>query len=92
MDPDKSNNGSNRQPVPEKGAAKFTRREKEIVRLVIAGEKNRLIAGRLFISIRTVQNHRYRLSQKIDSHSAVELMHWAIRNGLAGERGGEDEG
>jgi two-component system response regulator DctR len=53
--------------------AELTDREQEVMRLVIEGRPNKLIADELHISVRTVEVHRARLFEKMDVKSAVEL-------------------
>ncbi|MBC7394630.1 response regulator transcription factor [Variovorax sp. LG9.2] len=53
--------------------AELTEREREVMRLVVEGLPNKLIADQLSISVRTVEVHRARLFEKMDVRSAVEL-------------------
>jgi two-component system, LuxR family, response regulator DctR len=53
--------------------AELTERESEVMRLVIAGRPNKLIADELQISVRTVEVHRARVFEKMNVKSAVEL-------------------
>ena len=53
--------------------ADLTDRERDVMRLVIAGRPNKLIADDLDISVRTVEVHRARVFEKMDVKSAVEL-------------------
>ncbi|PLX11260.1 MAG: DNA-binding response regulator [Marinilabiliales bacterium] len=61
----------------------LTKREKEIVKLVVDGLTNKEIAERLFISIRTVDSHKNNILQKLNLKSSVELVKYAIKNKLA---------
>lgn len=56
-----------------KALADLTEREREVMRLVIEGRPNKLIADALNISVRTVEVHRARVFEKMDVKSAVEL-------------------
>ena len=56
-----------------KALAELTEREREVMRLVIEGRPNKLIADALDISVRTVEVHRARVFDKMDVKSAVEL-------------------
>jgi DNA-binding NarL/FixJ family response regulator len=60
----------------------LTRREKEILQLILQEYSNPEIAKRLFISIRTVENHRFNLQQKLNVKNTVGLMKVAIQMGL----------
>jgi len=53
--------------------ADLTDRERDVMRLVIEGLPNKLIADQLDISVRTVEVHRARVFDKMDVKSAVEL-------------------
>ena len=53
--------------------AELTEREREVMRLVVAGKPNKLIADALQISVRTVEVHRARVFEKMNVKSAVEL-------------------
>jgi two-component system response regulator DctR len=53
--------------------AELTDREKDVMRLVIEGRPNKLIADALEISVRTVEVHRARVFDKMNVKSAVEL-------------------
>ncbi len=53
--------------------AELTDRERDVMRLVIDGRPNKLIADALDISVRTVEVHRARVFEKMDVKSAVEL-------------------
>ena len=51
----------------------LTEREHDVMRLVVEGLPNKLIADQLDISVRTVEVHRARVFDKMDVKSAVEL-------------------
>jgi two-component system response regulator DctR len=53
--------------------AELTERERDVMKLVIEGLPNKLIADQLDISVRTVEVHRARVFDKMDVKSAVEL-------------------
>jgi two-component system response regulator DctR len=56
-----------------KSLADLTERERDVMKLVIDGKPNKLIADALNISVRTVEVHRARVFEKMDVKSAVEL-------------------
>jgi len=60
----------------------LTEREREIIQLIAEGNSNKKIAEILYISKKTVENHRTNLMKKLDIHNVVELTQFAIRNGL----------
>jgi two-component system response regulator DctR len=53
--------------------AELTERERDVMKCVIDGLANKLIADQLNISVRTVEVHRARVFEKMDVKSAVEL-------------------
>ncbi len=53
--------------------AELTERERDVMRLVVEGLPNKLIADQLDISVRTVEVHRARVFDKMQVKSAVEL-------------------
>jgi len=57
-------------------------REREILQLVAAGKANKEIAALLFISPSTVETHRARIMEKLDLHSAAEIVLYAVRRGV----------
>jgi DNA-binding NarL/FixJ family response regulator len=60
----------------------LTKREKEILKLIADGLSNQEIADKLFISLRTVETHRFNLTQKLDVKNAAGLVKEAIKRGL----------
>jgi DNA-binding NarL/FixJ family response regulator len=61
----------------------LTTREKQILKLVAEGKTSEEIACLLFISCRTVQNHRSNLMKKLNLNRATDLVRYAIRRGYA---------
>ncbi len=61
------------QDTLRRALAELTEREREVMRLVVEGRPNKLIADELDISVRTVEVHRARVFDKMDVKSAVEL-------------------
>jgi DNA-binding NarL/FixJ family response regulator len=60
----------------------ITRREKEILKLIVEENTNQEIAGKLFLSLRTVENHRNNLLQKLEVKNTAGLVKVAIQEGL----------
>lgn len=56
-------------------------REREIFQLVAEGKTNKEMAALLFISPSTVETHRARIMDKLDLHSAAEIVLYAVRRG-----------
>jgi len=61
---------------------KLTHREKEILQLIAEGKSNIEIAEKLFISLKTVENHRMNVMRKLDLHKSIDLIKFALRLGL----------
>ena len=61
---------------------RLTDREREVFQLVVEGKTNADIAGLLFISPKTVDNHRTRLMEKLGLHSTAEVIRYAARHKL----------
>jgi DNA-binding NarL/FixJ family response regulator len=60
----------------------LTSREREVLKLIGEGYKNKAIADQLHISPKTVEKHRANLMEKLDLHNAAELTAYAIERGL----------
>jgi DNA-binding NarL/FixJ family response regulator len=60
----------------------LTRREKQILELIVAEFTTAEIAQQLFLSIRTVENHRFNIAQKLGVKNTAGLMKKAIQLGL----------
>jgi two-component system, NarL family, response regulator NreC len=71
---------------PEGGAGRpfdaLTEREREVLILIAQGLSNQQIADQLVISIKTVNRHRENIMAKLNLHSRVELVHYALEKGL----------
>jgi DNA-binding NarL/FixJ family response regulator len=60
----------------------LTPREQEIMVLVAGGMSSRKIADKLFISSKTVDNHRTRIMQKLNVSNVIDLVRHAAKLGL----------
>jgi DNA-binding NarL/FixJ family response regulator len=60
----------------------LTQREREILKLVAEGYKNKDIADYLCISVKTVETHRANLMRKLDLHNVSALTAFAMEKGL----------
>src|SRR3954470_6340821 len=63
-------------------APRLTERETEVLRLVAKGLSYKQIADRLVLSHRTVQNHVQNTLRKLQLHNRVQLVRYAIAQGL----------
>jgi DNA-binding NarL/FixJ family response regulator len=57
-------------------------REREVFQLVAEGKANKEIAALLSISPSTVETHRAHIFEKLDLHSAAEVVLYAVRRGV----------
>jgi DNA-binding NarL/FixJ family response regulator len=69
-------------PAEETAGEPLTPREREILQLLAEGLSNKEVAARLVISIKTVETHRSTVMRKLDAHSVVDLVRYALRNNL----------
>lgn len=60
----------------------LTQREREILKLIAEGYKNKEVADYLCISLKTVEKHRANLIKKLDLHNAAALTAFAMEKGL----------
>ncbi len=61
----------------------LTPREREVLRLIAEGKTNRQIADELYVSEKTVGNHRQHIMDKLDLHNTADLTRYAIREGIS---------
>lgn len=59
-----------------------TRREKEVLELIARGYSSKRIADMLFISPKTVRNHRANIMEKLNIHNVVSLVTYAAKRNL----------
>jgi two-component system response regulator NreC len=60
----------------------LSEREREIFQLIAEGKANKEMAHLLSISPSTVETHRARIMEKLDLHSAAEIVLYAVRRGV----------
>jgi two-component system response regulator NreC len=60
----------------------LTPREKEVLVLIAEGFTNPEIAEELVISVKTVDRHRENIMRKLNLHSRIDLVKYALRQGL----------
>ena len=61
---------------------KLTPREKKILEMLVEGDRNKEIAEKLSISVRTVDTHRTNIMRKLDVNNTAELVKKAISDNL----------
>jgi DNA-binding NarL/FixJ family response regulator len=62
--------------------ASLTPREQEVMRFLAEGLSSKAVAEKLFISPKTVENHRANIMNKLGLHSTIELVRYAAKLGL----------
>lgn len=60
----------------------LTRREREVLKLVVSGKTNRQIAEILSRTERTVEYHRNRMMRKLGTHNVADLVRRAVAMGI----------
>ncbi len=60
----------------------LTKRENEILQLVVKGFTSKQMAKKLYLSQRTIDHHRSSLLRKFNRKNSVDLVNYAVRNGL----------
>jgi DNA-binding NarL/FixJ family response regulator len=68
--------------VADAGYDSLTPREQQVLRLLAEGYATKEIGDKLFISPKTVENHRANIMSKLELHSTMELVRYAARLGL----------
>jgi DNA-binding NarL/FixJ family response regulator len=72
-------------PQPKRGDSDaLTKRELDVLKLIVSGHANRQIADELALSIRTVESHRANLMGKLGLESRADLVRWAADHKLTG--------
>jgi DNA-binding NarL/FixJ family response regulator len=69
-------------PDQAETAEPLTPREREVAQLLAEGRSNKEVAARLDVSVKTVETHRAALMRKIGARSVVDIVRYAVRNGL----------
>lgn len=71
-----------RSPLQE-----LTKREKEVLQLVVEGNTSKDMAARLNLSQRTIDHHRSSLLRKFNKKNSADLVHYAVRHGFVSTAG-----
>ena len=77
--------GNNAESAFVPNARSLTPREWTVMQLIGQGKSNKHISLQLKLSPKTVETHRARIMNKLEMHSAAELIHFAVRNHLITE-------
>jgi DNA-binding NarL/FixJ family response regulator len=68
--------------IPKRETKSLSEREIEVLRLTCQEMCSKKISEKLFISIRTVENHRNHINSKIGARNNISLLVYALSNGL----------
>lgn len=60
----------------------LTRREREILRMVIDGKQNKQIAETLGKSVRTIETHRFNIMKKLGVNNAIDMVNKSVKENL----------
>jgi DNA-binding NarL/FixJ family response regulator len=74
--------GTRSPTAPDPDATRLTRREREVLRLLVAGRSNPEIAETLFVSPRTAETHVTHILAKLGVTTRAEAAAHAVRAGL----------
>lgn len=61
---------------------RLTPRQREVLQLLAEGSSTKAIAGKLDLSVKTVETHRGEIMERLDIHDVPGLVRFAIRSGL----------
>jgi DNA-binding NarL/FixJ family response regulator len=76
------NSGETALTVTDTALDSLTQREREILELIVEGKSQREVSADLFITVATVKSHRLSIMKKLGIHKSVDLVKYAIRNGV----------
>lgn len=60
----------------------LTAREREVVQLLAEGKSSKEVAVALAISVKTAETHRSNIMRKLEIHSVIELVRYAVKNNM----------
>jgi DNA-binding NarL/FixJ family response regulator len=61
---------------------RLTVRQRDVLRLIVKGQRMKEIAANLGLSTRTVESHKYEMMETLRLHSTAELVRYALDRGL----------
>lgn len=67
---------------PDTSQIELTPRQREVLRLIVQGQRMKEIGVTLSLSTRTVETHKYDMMRALGVQSTAELVRWAITHGL----------
>lgn len=63
----------------------LTPKERQVLEYIVAGDANKVVARKLDVSIRTVENHRHKIFHKMGADSLAELVRFSLAAGISVE-------
>ncbi|HCK42299.1 MAG: response regulator [Pirellulales bacterium] len=63
----------------------LTPKEREVLQYIVSGDANKVVARKLDVSVRTIENHRQKIFQKMQADSLAELVRIALAAGISVE-------
>lgn len=60
----------------------LTPKERQVLECIVAGDANKVVARKLDVSVRTIENHRHKIFQKMAADSLAELVRMALEVGI----------
>jgi two-component system response regulator FixJ len=63
----------------------LTPKERQVLEFIVAGDANKVVARKLDVSIRTVENHRHKIFHKMGADSLAELVRLSLTAGIVAE-------
>jgi DNA-binding NarL/FixJ family response regulator len=67
---------------PGEAAGPLSQREREVLELLVQGHTNQEIADRLFLSVKTIETYRARITDKLGLRTRADLVRYAMEMGL----------
>lgn len=68
--------------ISDERYGELTPREQEVMRLVVKGLSSKAIGAKLFISPKTVENHRTKVMEKLGLSTVIDLVKYAVKLGI----------
>jgi two-component system response regulator DegU len=75
-------NKSNKEAEESLNSYSLTRREKEILQMVVDGKQNKQIAEASGKSVRTIETHRFNIMKKLGVNNAIDMVNKAVKENL----------
>jgi DNA-binding NarL/FixJ family response regulator len=74
--------GAHEMPAGRRATSQLSHRERQVLKLIAEGHRNKYIAEYFSLSVKTIEKHRSNLMQKLDLHNSSMLTAYAIEHGL----------